>query len=466
MYEQENIYNWLHNNSNLINFINLNDITDNYARFFQNYHWENNFILFFPFLILVLFLILILSKKANRSNIYILAYYIFILFLLYSFYFLSLSNYSILNKIIPALNVTHFYFQLTLIPVFSLIIWYTLDFLYEKKKIFYFIVILNVVYFVVLVKPIVLNQDIYQNKNISNYQFNNCGNSYYKSYETLVYPFWLNSIWHITKNNMLSYIVWYNNCSRIFNFNIFQNSTFEWKNIRDSLFNTNFNWFDFETLKKYNIWEIVLLNENLFSSYNDDLFKQEYWNIKNILIQKWYKVTEKNENYGIYKIFDNNLSWEFRWVWDVNIIPISYSKYYINLSNKSDWDLIFKESYHKKWQLYKVDDLQCESKTDINLIINNENYNKNFFNWFNDLLNFLLWKYSNIPNKIEIIDWYVSKINIAWLEKWCYMYYFKPQLYFYAWMIISWLTFLTLIILTIIQESREIIRRKRDKIMK
>jgi len=47
--------------------------------------------------------------------------------LLLSFKFLSLDSYSFLAKYFPALNVTHFYFQLALIPIFALTFAYILQ---------------------------------------------------------------------------------------------------------------------------------------------------------------------------------------------------------------------------------------------------------------------------------------------------------------------------------------------------
>ena len=454
VFERQNIYNWLYKHSDFVKFININDTTENYAHFFQNYYGDNNLLLFFPFLIFTILVYFLIIKK-DKKYIFILWYLLVVYFLLLSFKFLSIDNYSALAKYFPALSVTHFYFQLAIIPIFALVFGYILQDLWNKRAFIYPILIL---YFVTLVYPLVLWQSIYQNKEYNEYKISK--QCHYSNFETLVYPFWVRWFWHIVNDTLLSYYIWYNNCFRFFNWSIFQNSTVEWKTVRDKLFYANFFGFSQEILEKFNIGEIILLNESILKPEDLSRYKSEYPFIKTLLRIKWFKLIENNKYFQRYQVFDKNIRWEFNWNWNLSVFPVNYSQYLINVWDNANWDLLFKESYHKKWKLYKVDDKICKINTvnswDWLTIHENEAFNSWFLSGISELF---LFSEDDLKDRIKIVFWYLTNIKIDWLHG-CYMYFFKPQLYFYIWFLSTTLSLIFLTTLMSFQELKNFFKKK------
>jgi len=205
------------------------------------------------------------------------------------------------------------------------------------------------------------------------------------------------------------------------------------------------------------------LNESILKPDDLSLYKREYWLTKTLLRIKWFKLVENNKYFQRYKVFDKNIRWEFNWNGNVSVFPVNYSKYLINVWNNTNWDLLFKESYHKKWKLYKVDDKICKTNN-----INNWNWltiyeNKNFNSWFlSGISELSLFSENDLKDRIKIIFWYLTNVKLDWLN-WCYMYFFKPQLYFYIWFLSTSLSIIFLIILMSLQEIRNIFKKKHEK---
>ncbi|MBB1554526.1 hypothetical protein HG442_003915, partial [Candidatus Gracilibacteria bacterium] len=270
---------------------------------------------------------------------------------------------------------------------------------------------------------------------------------------------------HILNNTLLSYYIGYNNCFRLFNWSIFQNSTVEGKAVRDKLFYANFFGFSQEILEKFNIGEIILLNESILQPEDLSRSKSEYSLTKTLLRIKGFKLLESNKYFQRYKIFDKNIRWEFAGNGSVSVFTVNYSKYLINVGNNSNGDLLFKESYHKKWKLYKVDDQMCKIKNINNgnglTIYENKNFNSGFLSGISELS---LFAENDLKERISVIFGYLTNIKLDGLHG-CYMYFFKPQLYFYVGFLATILSIFFLTMLTAFQELKNIFKKKHEKII-
>ncbi len=142
------------------------------------------------------------------------------------------------------------------------------------------------------------------------------------------------------------------------------------------------------------------------------------------------------------------------WNWEVNIVSEWQHFYNINTKKISKSELYFLESYHKEWKIYLKDkqwlftkplfesshqlvydyaNSWTISKDEIIKYVN-DNYSKEIQNqWYPKILS--NWK----------VDYKYYTLNSDWSIDTELTLYFKPQSYFYLWLIISWTTFIILI---------------------
>ncbi len=131
------------------------------------------------------------------------------------------------------------------------------------------------------------------------------------------------------------------------------------------------------------------------------------------------------------------MSWKIKWVdkkyFDEKPCIDEYKNYPITQNSVCQY----------KTKLLELEDIRLLNKPEVN--------NKNHFEW-NFVWNTWLLNPEDIPNEMK---WQKDLYAVIIYEK---------QIYYSYALIISWLTFFTLIILTLIQETRLFLKRKKDKI--
>lgn len=266
--------------------------------------------------------------------------------------------------------------------------------------------------------------------------------------------------------------------------------------------------YDFD-LKKLSLYgfDFFIIQKDFKYNYNesykfDDISKKlDYFIIKNK--DDLVKIYE-DEYFYVMKI-----KWKTKPIINSNSISFQKhnpTKYIIDFKNiSSSQDLSFLQSFHKEWKLYlkpNQNDYWCNLLETYNNDWNNINECKNKQTFFE-------WEELSYLNKVPIFDnthkmfygyanwWTISKDEIinyvqenSWkeLQKWWYpkklsdwrldykyyvlnsdwsidtelTLYFKPQSYFYLWIIISSITILVILLYFIIENTKNILIRKHE----
>lgn len=86
--------------------------------------------------------------------------------------------------------------------------------------------------------------------------------------------------------------------------------------------------------------------------------------------------------------------------------------------------------------------------------------NEAFNSWFlSGISELSLFSENDLKDRIKIVFWYLTSIKIDWLHG-CYMYFFKPQLYFYIWFLSTTLSLIFLTTLMSFQELKNFFKKK------
>lgn len=188
----------------------------------------------------------------------------------------------------------------------------------------------------------------------------------------------------------------------------------------------------FQKIENIENFQIPKENQNIQISVKESVLNPTKYYIKlsNLDTSKPF-LLQMNQTFG--------MSWKIKWVdksyFDEKNCIDEYKNYSITQNSICQY----------KTKLLELEDIRLLNKPEVN--------NKNHFEW-NFVWNTWLVNPEDIPNEMK------------WEKELYAVIIYEKQIYYSYSLVISWLIFLTLILLTIIQESREIIRSKRDKIMK
>jgi len=214
---------------------------------------------------------------------------------------------------------------------------------------------------------------------------------------------------------------------------------------------------------------------------NDDNFFIYYWWNRDIYIEelkklKWLKQIDlwtKDlilfENKWYKKLFFSNKLKDEQLQYNIN----DWWSYFIKIDklHNKDITLYFWTKYNSNWKLY-LWKLNYKTIFNNNWLVKDKKTNYNLNSWtiskqeIIDYVNKYYWeelKKEWYPKKLENwqLDYKYYKLNPDWSINVELTLYFKPQLYFYIWLIISWTTFLLLILWLIVDSVKE--RRKKLK---
>lgn len=457
-----------------------------YQLYFKN--WFYSFFLFFP--IIIFLILLFISKFKNKINKSLP--YLFILFFLLAIFISKWNNEPFWNIFIDLLNkyeLLNIYRSPAnkLMPIFFTFFTFSLFifFIFIKNNYKKYFWILFILYYIIFLIPIFITWFY------SKYSFFDLPNDYknFKEYlndyewRVLILPerdYW-------KKYNFWAYV------NSINYFNI-KNSTFD---IWQTLLSNNNVWLSKNLLNTVNFFNI---NDNNFNS--GDIY-QRWYQINNEIEIDIKLANQKLEESKIdFIIYDNNLIWTFN---EKNISEKEKSYYNYLLKNitdfkyeKSIWNLdIYKKiwklnwnnifNFDKKFNFFKISPVKY-NLIFFNILDKNNFYSNNSFDkWWKLYLknqqglfkkplfedtHHLVYDYANwwTISKDEIIK-YVDENYSKELKKegypktldnWQIDYkyyklnpdgsidveltlYFKPQSYFYLWLIISGTTFVLLI---------------------
>lgn len=198
---------------------------------------------------------------------------------------------------------------------------------------------------------------------------------------------------------------------------------------------------------------------NLIIYRKNTIFLEEtLWKDTFSLFLKFY---EKNKEKVIYDTPEISVIY----LWKNNIISsnsknvyyskINYTKYNVKI-NSLKWKTLinFKENFHKYWKIYLKNNAWILKKP---LFENSHYLVNNYTNWWeiskDEVIKYVDINYSNelkkegYPKTLDNwqIDYKYYKLNTDWSIDLEITLYFKPQSYFYLWLIISWTTFVILI---------------------
>lgn len=184
-----------------------------------------------------------------------------------------------------------------------------------------------------------------------------------------------------------------------------------------------------------------------------------YQQIEEILDKKFLKVID-NKYFSLYKVYNKNNRFEKK-------LPhlFIYNLNWLSDNNK----IIFPYNFDKWWKVYLKNQQWIFTKP---LFENTHSLVYDYANWWtiskDEIIKYVDINYSNelkkegYPKTLDNwqIDYKYYKLNTDWSIDLEITLYFKPQSYFYLWLIISWTTFVILISYLWIDTIRN--RRKKN----
>ncbi len=185
----------------------------------------------------------------------------------------------------------------------------------------------------------------------------------------------------------------------------------------------------FQKIENIENFQIPKENQNIQISVKESVLNptKHYIKLSNLDTSKPF-LLQMNQTFG--------MSWKIKWV------DKSYFDEKKCIDEYKSYEITDNSVCQYKSKLLELEDIRLLNKPEVN--------NKNHFEW-NFVWNTWIVNPEDIPNEMK------------WEKELYAVIIYEKQIYYSYALIISWLTFLTLIILTIIQESRELIRRRKDK---
>lgn len=185
----------------------------------------------------------------------------------------------------------------------------------------------------------------------------------------------------------------------------------------------------FQKIKNIENFQILKENQNIQIDVKESVLNPTKYYIKlsNLDTSKPF-LLQLNQTFG--------MSWKIKWV------DKSYFDEKPCIDKYKNYEITDNSVCQYKTKLLELEDIRLLNKPEVN--------NKNHFEW-NFIWNTWLVNSEDIPNEMK------------WQKDLYVVIIYEKQIYYSYALIISWLTFLTLIILTLIQEGREFMRRRKEE---